>query len=342
MPLYLTIATINCRGLRDPAKRLAFFAYARKLDVQVLCLQETHSQPRDEPKWQNEWDDKNQAVFYSNTENSRKSDAGTAILLNHPLLKFGTIRKDSEGRILAAEIRCNSFGFQVVGVYAFTASYPIQKRENFFNQLYNFFNVNSTIILLGDFNCVDNPTLDRCPPKNAISPESKQLAEILQLCKMFDSHTKLHSKKHTCFGENFSSRIDCIYATCDVSVVSTRVLPNQFSDHDTVIVQFDIHLQPSRGRGYWKNNVTCFQDNTFLQDFENKWQNWKKTKNNLGPVEWWIRVKNKIKKLVIDHSTRLRQESSAIKNNLKHQLDQLANSPNSNQTSNYIRKLKRN
>ena len=63
MPLYLTIATINCRGLRDPAKRLAFFAYARKLDVQVLCLQETYSQPRDELNWQNEWGDKNQAVF---------------------------------------------------------------------------------------------------------------------------------------------------------------------------------------------------------------------------------------------------------------------------------------
>ena len=85
----------------------------------------------DEPKWQNKWGDKNQAVFNSNTETSRKTDAGTAILLNHPLLKFGTVRKDSERRILTAEIRCDSFGFQVVGVYAFTASYPKQKRENF-------------------------------------------------------------------------------------------------------------------------------------------------------------------------------------------------------------------
>ena len=132
MPLYLTIATIICRGLQDPAKRLAFFAYARKLDVQVLCLQETYSQPRDEPKRQNEWGDKNQAVFNSNTETSRKTDAGTTIFLNHPLLKFDTVRKDREGRILAAEIRCDSFGFQVVGVYAFTASYPKQnKKKNF-------------------------------------------------------------------------------------------------------------------------------------------------------------------------------------------------------------------
>ena len=48
----------------------------------------------------------------------------------------------------------------------------------------------------------------------------------------------------------------------------------------------------------------------------------------MNPVEWWITVKNKIKKLVIEHSIRLRQENLAFENNLKHQLDQLANSQN--------------
>ena len=66
---------------------------------------------------------------------------------------------------------------------------------------------------------------------------------------MFDSHAKLQSKKHMCFGKNSSSRIDRIYATSDINAVSAHVLPNQFSDHDTVIAQFDIPLQPSRGRG---------------------------------------------------------------------------------------------
>ena len=169
MPLYFKIATINCRGLRNPAKRLAFFAYARKLDVQVLCLQETYSQPQDEQKWQKEWGNKSQAVFNSNAEINRKTDAGTAILLYHPSLKFGSIRKDSGGRIiLAAEIRCDSFGFQVININAYTSSYPKQKREGFFNQIYDFINVNSTLVLIGDFNCVENPTLDRFPSKNTI------------------------------------------------------------------------------------------------------------------------------------------------------------------------------
>ena len=48
----------------------------------------------------------------------------------------------------------------------------------------------------------------------------------------------------------------------------------------------------------------------------------------LSLVKWWIQVKYKVKKLVIEHSARLKRENSDIKNNLKQQLEQLANSPN--------------
>ena len=73
MPIYLKIATVNCRGICDRAKRLAFFTHARTLDVHVLCIQETYSKPQDEFVWQNDWGDKNQAVFNSNAEISRKT-----------------------------------------------------------------------------------------------------------------------------------------------------------------------------------------------------------------------------------------------------------------------------
>ena len=125
-----------------------------------------------------------------------------------------------------------------------------------------------------------------------------------------------------------SSRIDRIYASNDVNVVSVRVSPNHFSDHNALIVQVDIPLQASRGKGYWKNNVTYYQNETFLNDLESKWKIWKKQQNSLSLVEWWIQVKYEVKKHVIEHSARLKQENSAIENNLKQQLEQLAISPN--------------
>ena len=111
MSLYLKIATVNYRGIRDRAKRLAFFIHARTLDVHVLCLHETFFKPHDESVWQIDSGDKNQAVFNSNAEISGKTDAGTAILLNHPSLQFGNVKTDGEGRILTTEIRYDSFVF---------------------------------------------------------------------------------------------------------------------------------------------------------------------------------------------------------------------------------------
>ena len=133
---------------------------------------------------------------------------------------------------------------------------------------------------------------------------------------MFDCATKLQSTEHTFFSENSSSRIDRIYATYDVNVVSVHVSSNHLSDHNALIVQVDIPLQASRGKGYWKNNVTCYQNEIFLKELKTKWKIWKKKQNSLSLVEWWIQVKNKVKKLVIGHSARLKQENSALENNL--------------------------
>ena len=136
-----------------------------------------------------------------------------------------------------------------------------------------------------------------------------------------------------------SSKIDRIYASNDVNVDSVRVSPNHFSDHNALIVQVDIPLQASQSKGYWKNNVTCYENEAFLTDLETKWKIWKKQQNSLSLVQWWIQVKNKVKKLVMEHSARLKRENSDIENNLKQQLQQLANSPNFKLYSNLKKKL---
>ena len=91
MPLYLKIATVNCRVIRDRAKLLGIFTYAKTPDVHVLCLQETFSKPQDKSVWQNKWGDKKQAVFNTSAEISKKTDASTAILLSHPSIQFGNV-----------------------------------------------------------------------------------------------------------------------------------------------------------------------------------------------------------------------------------------------------------
>ena len=331
--LYLKLATINCRGIGDAAKRTAFFAALKKLNIQIYCLQETCSKPQDEQKWATEWST-DQAIFNSNA-NTKKADSGTAILLNQPLLKFGPSQEDSDGRILTSEIYCDTFKFQLINIYGYTAAYSKNKRENFFEQLYNYVNPNLPIVLCGDFNCVEDPTRDRLPAKRSSLTESKQLSELVELCNLLDSHKKLDcfDAKFTFCSKSTKSRIDKIYVSSDIKLTSVAVLPNQFTDHETVITQFEIPLPLPRGKGYWKNNASVYYDEKFLEIFQQKWTCWKSKCATSNIASWWLDTKLRIKKLVIQHSVRLKNERLAIENNLKQQLNNLANHPNSIQNN---------
>ena len=47
----LTIATFNCAGMANPIRRAAFFDLFRRLPVQVILVQETHSKTEQEAEW---------------------------------------------------------------------------------------------------------------------------------------------------------------------------------------------------------------------------------------------------------------------------------------------------
>ena len=95
MALYLRIASLNCRGLNNVAKRAAIFAYLQQLDAQVLLLQETFSRQYLETFWAHEWS-ADQACFNLCSGGNRLS-SGTATLLNRPsfmLVPFQRIATD--------------------------------------------------------------------------------------------------------------------------------------------------------------------------------------------------------------------------------------------------------
>ena len=82
----------------------------------------------------------------------------------------------------------------------------------------------------------------------------------------------------------------------------------------------------------------AFLSSTNLEKRKNKSQT-KKKQNSLGLDEWWIQVKNKVKKLMIEHSTRLKHETLDIENYLKHQLEHSVIPSNFRLYSNLKKKL---
>ena len=95
--------------------------------MQILCLQETRSLPQDKLKWQKEWGNKTQAVFNLNAEVAKKTDAGTAVLLNNPTLKFGTSGRTVEGEFWPLEFNAIASVFKWL---TFTSSRPLTQNKN--------------------------------------------------------------------------------------------------------------------------------------------------------------------------------------------------------------------
>ena len=144
--------------------------------------------PHKEAIWADEWT-AIQAAFNSLPQNN-KTASGTAILLNHPALVFGTIRKDVDGRVVAAEVKHNGFVIYVVNSYAPTSSRSVSVPEDFFNSLYNYIHPKMINILGGDFNTIDHPILNEYPPNPKIT-QITQLTDLGRACDLRDSFRTL-------------------------------------------------------------------------------------------------------------------------------------------------------
>ena len=81
MDMKIKFASYNVRGLKNDIKRRKLFSYLTAKKYDVVCLQETHCEKNDLPKWEKEW----KGNIYSNFGTNRSK--GTAILMNDRMNK---------------------------------------------------------------------------------------------------------------------------------------------------------------------------------------------------------------------------------------------------------------
>jgi len=74
------IATFNCAGMADATRSTALLNLFRKLPVQIICVQETHSRPENEAQWAREWAPG--AVILNSATNMANAQNGVAIFIN--------------------------------------------------------------------------------------------------------------------------------------------------------------------------------------------------------------------------------------------------------------------
>ena len=129
-----------------------------------------------------------------------------------------------DGRTIALDINVHAEDFHLVNIYA-----PVScvnsahaDQEVYYSTIHRFVYSRYRTIVGGDFNCVDNPALDRTS-FDAHKLNSYKSQNLISLCQTFDLHDALritngNSSHFTWHGPTVASRLDRFYVSTAVNV----------------------------------------------------------------------------------------------------------------------------
>ncbi|KAJ8024231.1 hypothetical protein HOLleu_36901 [Holothuria leucospilota] len=108
----IKFCTQNVRGLRNYPKRRELFAFFHRQSYDIIFIQESHSLPDDESRWNNEWG--RQIVFSHGSNSSR----GVAVLFK-PTFSCNCTKSfsDTGGRYVILNLTYCDIILTIVNVY---------------------------------------------------------------------------------------------------------------------------------------------------------------------------------------------------------------------------------
>ena len=263
----ISIASLNVRGLREEKKRKKIYQHFRNLKLSVVCIQETHSSKSDIELWSKQWGNK---IVYSHGETNSK---GVAILTN-PNDKDITMKEiysDPNGRICVVKVNKHDKEITIVNIYA-----PNEDDPSFFKEVLRVISEIDSVelMLVGDFNLVLDPELDRLDKRRYAPQSFKVLDQTIDELDLTDSwrvrnpEVKRYSwtrKKRTNSTEISASRMDFALLSTGLNnkVNNVQYKYGYQTDHAMYYIEINTDVEP-RGPGYWKFNTKLLHDRTFV------------------------------------------------------------------------------
>ena len=260
----IKIASLNVRGLRDNKKRKELFNYLRKLDNDIICIQECHTTSQEEDLIQAQWGGK---IIYNHGSNNSRG----VMLLRKPnkAIQMEEVYSDQDGRILIAKVKYEGLKFNIANIYG-----PNTDSPEFYTDMANKISENGEeTIIIGDFNVVLDPQLDSLNNRQN-APKSAKILELfledtdyLDIWRAKNPDSKIYSwmRKKTNLTERQGSRIDYALVSQGLANLTVKI---EYSygfktDHSLVALEI-LNDQNKKGPGYWKFNNQLLYDKEFV------------------------------------------------------------------------------
>lgn len=297
-------------------KRDIIFDFLKICKADIVFLQETHSaNDTDGNKWQKEWG--GEALWCHGSHHS----CGVAILINPRLHgKFSNKLSDQEGRVIAAKLALPDMELNLINIYA--PNKP-QDRKEFYDTLWHYKPGSNNLILGGDFNCVEDISLDKQGGNLLVGQEGMtELNHFKHVNDLLDTWRKSHEmdKIYTWSNKTFTirSRLDRFYIASHLhSTTSSCIRSCPHSDHALVEVNISPTMSKTKGRGVWKLNNSILKDKAFKRELQATQRFWKaKQHEYINIHEWWDKVKSEYKRTAISYSVRKQRRQRKQEDNL--------------------------
>ena len=161
----IKVSSANCQGLQNKEKRQDVVSYFRDMDINIVCLQDTHWTDKDLQNIRNLWG--GECFIHGVRTNSR----GVAILIkNNFEYEVLECNKDKDGNFLQLLLKMSSFKLNLMTIYG-----PNNDNPDFFKLIQDTIDKTDAdySIVCGDFNLVLNPLIDAQNYKHINNPKAR-------------------------------------------------------------------------------------------------------------------------------------------------------------------------
>ena len=286
----------------------------------VVLLQETYSTPDIEFLWSNKW--RKNSILNSGTNNVRE----VAILILNEYL-YSNFQCNKDGGTIALDINVHGKYFHLVNIYAPVGGVNSTHadQEVYYSTIHQFVYSRYPPLLVV-ISCVVTtlPMIAQVTLHDVHKLNSYKSQNLINLRQTFDLHDLLritngNSSHFTRHGSTVASRLDRFYVSTAVNVnlcgVQVVAVSDQSFSHKLVIIQ----QNQSFGQGFWKNNVSLYEDPSCYEYIASQWNKWV----NLRPIYsnvviWWLETKQRLRELLIS----LSKSKRVLENNEMAELEQ--------------------
>uniref|UniRef100_A0A803JBH2 Reverse transcriptase domain-containing protein n=1 Tax=Xenopus tropicalis TaxID=8364 RepID=A0A803JBH2_XENTR len=252
--------TANVCSIKNKKTRFLAFDFFRKVEAEILFLQETRLTTRSEIfEAKRDW--WHGPSFWSIAE---EPAGGVGILFkNVQGLEIKKIIEIQVGRCLMLDIVFQGNLIRLINVYG--PQGPSERRELLL-EIKPYLYTSSPVILAGDFNQVLR-AVDRtgrfCKYEGSFMNKLAEDAGLVDVATWGG-----RAGKHTYFCGQRSSRIDMIFVKKGESFTEVCEKAVEFSDHSVLSFLYGMRNQPKIGRGLWRLDVGSLEGEQAEQSFE--------------------------------------------------------------------------